>query len=128
MMIVPQHKHADKNMRRLFLLVVISLLFVGCINVRPNYQAPKLVAPAQFPNRQGNANGAVRLTRWWTSFHEAELDSLLAECFGNGSVMECSRQQYSRLGFADVDHRYQSAFGAVLSGRGRHAIGDLCTM
>ncbi|MGD1275869.1 MAG: efflux transporter outer membrane subunit [Tepidisphaeraceae bacterium] len=85
-MIVQQNIQADKVMvgvrdsaRRLPVLIVISLLFVGCDNVGPDYQVPKLAVPAQFPDRQGYADGAVGLTRWWTSFHDAELDSLVAK-------------------------------------------------
>jgi outer membrane protein, multidrug efflux system len=61
------------------LLIAWALLTAGCAKVGPDYHAPVPAVPDQFPNRQGLADEEVELTRWWASFHDAELDALVAK-------------------------------------------------
>jgi len=66
------------NGKRLSSTWVISLLLAGC-TVGPNYQEPKLATPAAW--REAPQKGVdvrpVELTRWWTSFNDPLLDSLV---------------------------------------------------
>jgi NodT family efflux transporter outer membrane factor (OMF) lipoprotein len=54
----------------------------GCAAVGPNYQKPDIATPDSFAAENAPLSvpqaGEADLTDWWTGFHDAELDSLIA--------------------------------------------------
>jgi NodT family efflux transporter outer membrane factor (OMF) lipoprotein len=54
------------------LLPVIALLPAGCM-VGPDYKPPKIDTPARFSTTQPT----TEFTRWWETFHDPELNSLI---------------------------------------------------
>src|SRR5262249_19719554 len=60
---------------------VISLaVWLGGCAVGPNYRPPQTSAPAHWSEAQlgGTTNSAVQVVEWWKTFHDPELDSLVA--------------------------------------------------
>lgn len=66
------------NGKRLFSTGVVSILLAGC-TVGPNYQEPKLATPAgwQEARQKGIGVQPAELARWWASFNDPQLDSLV---------------------------------------------------
>jgi NodT family efflux transporter outer membrane factor (OMF) lipoprotein len=60
------------------LLPLLLLLLAGCV-VGPNYHPPQTASPAQWasPLEGGETNLPAADARWWSAFHDAELDSLI---------------------------------------------------
>jgi outer membrane protein, multidrug efflux system len=57
---------------------VMLLTLTGC-EVGPNYSKPKTAIPASFPaTRPAPATQPVAITAWWKTFHDPELNSLIA--------------------------------------------------
>lgn len=63
-------------MRRRWFGVPLAAALGGCA-VGPNYHAPKPDAPPAFAAAAAQAGPPVDLARWWESFHDAELTSLV---------------------------------------------------
>jgi multidrug efflux system outer membrane protein len=61
------------------LAAVPALLLLGGCSVGPNYQEPKLAVPASWQEAQqkGIDIRPVEMTRWWTSFNDSLLNSLV---------------------------------------------------
>lgn len=64
-------------MRRAIVIVCLAML-AGCA-VGPNYQAPKVSAPARWTSSLdgGETNQPADLAQWWKSFNDTNLDSLM---------------------------------------------------
>jgi len=62
-----------------FIFIAIAGLLAGC-TVGPDYHEPPSHPPPEWasPLRGGATNGAVEDARWWKSFRDPELDSLIA--------------------------------------------------
>jgi NodT family efflux transporter outer membrane factor (OMF) lipoprotein len=79
---------------RKFPLFALAAALGGC-TVGPSYHAPQVSPPSAFREAGGNTAAVERgatvdlavdpntLTRWWTVFHDAELDSLLERALQN---------------------------------------------
>lgn len=65
--------------KRLVLLIAGLLLLIGGCTVGPNYQKPDLAVPSKWQEAQqtGIDTRSAELTRWWTSFNDPLLDSLV---------------------------------------------------
>jgi len=55
----------------------LSLALAGCL-VGPEYRSPAPTTPTHWSQATGvGTNGGANLARWWTTFHDPELDSLI---------------------------------------------------
>jgi NodT family efflux transporter outer membrane factor (OMF) lipoprotein len=82
------------QVRKKYPLLSLAALLGGCA-VGPTYHAPQASQPSAFGEAGGNPTAAEKgataglppdpnsLTRWWTVFHDAELDSLLERALRN---------------------------------------------
>jgi NodT family efflux transporter outer membrane factor (OMF) lipoprotein len=61
--------------RRVPLLLAVGALAAACA-VGPNYRAPRTAVPAAFDG--ASAAAAPPVAKWWTTFHDPTLDSLVA--------------------------------------------------
>ena len=62
-----------------FIIAGPALLFLASCSVGPNYQEPKIAVPASWQEAQQNGVEIrpVEMTRWWTTFNDPLLDSLV---------------------------------------------------
>lgn len=93
-------------------VVILALFAGGCASmpsVGPDYHAPETKAPAHWtePLAGGETNAAAATPVWWKSFHDPELDSLIARAVSSNldlriaqSRVREARAQYSGA-FAD---------------------------
>lgn len=63
---------------RIFILMVALALFAGCA-IGPNYQKPNVVVEHNFAELDKNENTNAPPAAWWKSFHDPELDKLIAQ-------------------------------------------------
>jgi outer membrane protein, multidrug efflux system len=65
--------------RTAFLLALATAAVASCA-VGPDYHPPKAQAPANWSEAQvgGTTNSAVQIVEWWKTFHDPELNSLVA--------------------------------------------------
>ena len=69
------------------LVIALSLLSTGCM-VGPRYSRPAVITPPGFVNA-AEASAVLPLeTLWWKTFHDAELDSLIARGIGANLDLE----------------------------------------
>jgi NodT family efflux transporter outer membrane factor (OMF) lipoprotein len=63
----------------LALALALALVVLAGCTAGPNYQAPKIAAPAQWqaPLAGGETNPAPAVVAWWRLFHDPQLDSLM---------------------------------------------------
>ncbi|KAB8313151.1 efflux transporter outer membrane subunit [Erwinia endophytica] len=91
---------------RLSVLLVAALALSAC-SVGPDYRAPEPSTPASFNTLQSDAGSKPQATvtnpRWWTSFNDPQLDSLIERAIaGNLSLQQAvlriagSRQQLNQ--------------------------------
>jgi len=61
------------------LLSMIAALTMSACAVGPDYQRPEIQMPQEFHQVEAVRNGAkpADLGKWWTSFNDRELDSLI---------------------------------------------------
>jgi multidrug efflux system outer membrane protein len=66
-------------MRHAVVIVSIAVAVLAGCAVGPNYQPPKTSAPSQWTSslNGGETNGPVDLARWWQSFNDTNLNSLM---------------------------------------------------
>ncbi|MEI6082882.1 MAG: efflux transporter outer membrane subunit [Verrucomicrobiota bacterium] len=69
---------SDGAARRPYRLLLVALLFTGCA-VGPDYHPPKTKLPANWtePTTGGTTNSPTKLAKWWKTFNDPELDSLI---------------------------------------------------
>jgi outer membrane protein, multidrug efflux system len=65
--------------QRLSIVLLAAILAAGCA-VGPDYHAPQTKAPGTWSEAPlgGATNAPVQFTDWWKTFHDPELDSLIA--------------------------------------------------
>ncbi len=69
----------------------VAAILAAC-NAGPDYKKPDATLPADFqePHASPAAPGGTELSKWWTVFHDAELDSLVARALGANLDLETS--------------------------------------
>lgn len=90
--------------RCLTLYLLLATALAGCA-VGPNYEKPRLNAPAQWssPLQAGETNLPPFETGWWKSFGDRELDSLVARAIQSNLTLSAAR---SRLREARAELRF----------------------
>jgi outer membrane protein, multidrug efflux system len=60
-------------------ILLIAVVLSAC-NVGPDYKKPEMPLPSTFAEARSNLPAAAQsdLSKWWTVFHDSELDSLIA--------------------------------------------------
>jgi len=56
---------------------VLAVLSTGC-TLGPSYRRPVVAVPQQWPGGPAAKDGAAVNEQWWTTFHDAELESLIS--------------------------------------------------
>ncbi|MBU6401866.1 MAG: efflux transporter outer membrane subunit [Verrucomicrobia bacterium] len=76
----------------LILIALLALAVTGCV-VGPNYHRPALSSPAHWsePLAGGESNAPADLDAWWKSFHDPELDSLIARATASNLDLRSAR-------------------------------------
>jgi outer membrane protein TolC len=66
-------------MNRVAAIALVTTLALASCAVGPDYRPPKSAAPGNWSEAQlgGETNSAVQVVRWWTTFNDPELDSLV---------------------------------------------------
>ena len=66
-------------MRHTIIILSIAMAVLAGCAVGPDYQQPKVSTPAQWTSSMagGETNGPVDLARWWQSFNDTNLNSLM---------------------------------------------------
>jgi NodT family efflux transporter outer membrane factor (OMF) lipoprotein len=66
-------------MRHTIIILSIAVAVLAGCAVGPDYQQPKVSTPAQWTSSMagGETNGPVDLARWWQSFNDTNLNSLM---------------------------------------------------
>jgi NodT family efflux transporter outer membrane factor (OMF) lipoprotein len=91
---------------------VLALLTGGCANipsVGPDYHKPTTKAPTQWtePMAGGETNSAAATAAWWKTFHDAELDSLIARAVSSNLDLRIAqsriREARAQYGGASAD-------------------------
>ena len=96
----------EKDMKRITFRIIATvsitaLLATGCV-VGPNFKAPKVAVPTEW-NGVGSASSdnasiptadAARLSEWWKSFKDPELDSIITQALQSNPGL---RQAQSRI-------------------------------
>ncbi len=107
-------------MRRAGLL--LALVCAGC-TVGPDYKTPEIAVPAAF--RAAPPAEAADLTQWWTTFHDPELESLVARALKSNldlltaaSRVREARQQEIVSGAAGLPQVNANAMAAHLHSNG----------
>ncbi len=89
-----------------FLLLPLAL--TGGCAVGPNYQRPAAKTPAQWsePLAGGETNGPASVQVWWETFHDAELNSLIARAVASNLDLRIAQ---ARVREARAHYRVVSA-------------------
>ena len=94
--------------RRIAALPLAGLLFSGC-TVGPDYRAPAIAAPANWSESPaaGTTTGNAEMTRWWTTFGDAGLDSLIDRAVRSNPDLRLAearlREARASRGFAEAN-------------------------
>ncbi|MFM9827938.1 MAG: efflux transporter outer membrane subunit [Sphingomonas sp.] len=85
---------------KISLAAICALVLAGC-TVGPNYVAPTVALPAQFAHAPATVSGddSVEVAQWWKSFHDPQLDSLIATGLADNPdiAIAASRVRQARL-------------------------------
>jgi outer membrane protein, multidrug efflux system len=97
-------------MRARILIPAALVLLAGGCTVGPDYHPPSVKVPAQWgePLTGGTTNQADRVGAWWKSFHDPELDSLIARAVVTNLDLRIAearvRQARAQQGFAQAGY------------------------
>lgn len=110
-------------------LIAASLLLAGCSALGPNYQRPALQTPATLrpappvsAAAAASSAAAVDWLRWWKSFQDPVLDSLLDEAAANNQdlVLAAARIEEARATVATTaSNRYPAVDGSISASKTR---------
>jgi NodT family efflux transporter outer membrane factor (OMF) lipoprotein len=70
-------------------MICAGAMLAGC-NVGPDYKQPDAAPPADFQEPHAPAPNGADLSKWWTVFHDAELDSLVARALAANLDLQSS--------------------------------------
>jgi NodT family efflux transporter outer membrane factor (OMF) lipoprotein len=103
-----------KNQKISASLAAGALMLSGC-TVGPNFSTPKITLPAQFTERAATpaevALTNTQLTRWWMSFDDPTLDSLIQQAIAGNIDLQVARQHLIEA----REQRIEAAAGALPS-------------
>jgi NodT family efflux transporter outer membrane factor (OMF) lipoprotein len=92
------------------LSVVASVMALSACTVGPDYQPPSVTGPTAWSEDASRldlgADSAERLTHWWTSFNDPELDRLVAQAIAGNHDIKIAAQ---RVLAARADSRIAAA-------------------
>jgi len=92
------------------LSVVASVMALSACTVGPDYLPPSVTGPAAWSEDASRldlgADSAERLTHWWTSFNDPELDRLVAQAIAGNHDIKIAGQ---RVLAARADSRIAAA-------------------
>jgi NodT family efflux transporter outer membrane factor (OMF) lipoprotein len=112
------------------LAALLALALAGC-TVGPNYQPPKIDVPAEFrtpTNAAASQSSAdpTDLQRWWEQFHDATLNSLIAEAIASNLDVQLAeaRVREARAQLTISRSAYFPSVGSSASYSRAHATGN----
>src|ERR1700751_3474385 len=122
------HRAKSFSSLSLFLGCAFSLLLAGCA-VGPNYQRPKVNAPAEFRGAEGASQQAsIADLPWWDVFKDEQLKALVQTALANNYdlAIAVTRIEQSRQIAAQARAQYFPAAGyAVHASDGKNEFGTI---
>jgi len=83
-----------------------AILLAGCASVGRDYQTPETATPAAWVE-PGQGKAGVALERWWTSYHDPELDRLVAKALAANFDVRIAaarlREARAAVGISEAD-------------------------
>jgi NodT family efflux transporter outer membrane factor (OMF) lipoprotein len=102
----------ERKNQKTSVLFGAAALLAGC-TVGPNFAQPKLDLPPQFTERPATPEDIAltdaELTRWWTSFDDPTLDSLVSQAIAGNIDLQVARQHLIEA----REERIETAAGAL---------------
>jgi len=87
-------------------LTCTAILLAGCASVGRDYQTPETATPAAWVE-PGQGKAGVALERWWTSYHDPELDRLVAKALAANFDVRIAaarlREARAAVGISEAD-------------------------